>query len=140
MSVPSSSMNQQQKPQLFFIRIEKTAGGSILRSLIQANVQTYYLEGGYRAFSSYWQGRHADCVHGHVPYGLQVLTRRPVQYIAMLREPVDRVVSFYHFIRESGRLTNHNVLKTLEKSKTAVRTPIYRGALLVRTCVNGGNK
>ncbi|MCP4168679.1 MAG: NAD(P)-dependent oxidoreductase [Chloroflexi bacterium] len=31
-----------------------------------------------------------------------------------------------------------NVLRTLEKSKTAVRTPIYRGVLLVRTCVNGG--
>ncbi|MCP4165713.1 MAG: sulfotransferase family 2 domain-containing protein [Chloroflexi bacterium] len=72
-------------------------------------MQTYYLEGGYRAFSSYWQGRHADCVHGHVPYGLQVLTRRPVQYITMLREPVDGAVSFYYFVRESGRLNNHNI-------------------------------
>ncbi len=43
-----------------FIAIEKTAGASLLRSLIQANMQsTYYPEHEYRIFSSYWQGRHA---------------------------------------------------------------------------------
>ncbi len=38
---------------------------------------------------------------------------------------------------EQAGLDLLDLLRTLEKSKTAVRTPIYRGVLLVRTCVNG---
>ena len=37
------------------------------------------------------------CVKGHVPFGVGLWLRSPVQYISMLREPVARAISDYNF-------------------------------------------
>ncbi len=61
--------------------------------------------------------------------------RAPIFGELSLGQLVLEPIAFVINIRRSKYVTT---LRTLEKSKTAVRTPIYRGVLLVRTCVNGG--
>jgi hypothetical protein len=39
-------------------------------------------------------------LHGHCPYGLHPLIDGDVRYITFLREPVDRAVSHYYFIKD----------------------------------------
>ncbi len=39
-----------------------------------------------------------DVISGHLHYGVHELLSRPATYITMLREPVDRVISHYHFV------------------------------------------
>ena len=38
-------------------------------------------------------------IEGHVPFGVHVLISRPVAYITLLRDPVERIVSLYAFMR-----------------------------------------
>lgn len=42
-------------------------------------------------------------IQGHFQFGLHEALSQPVQYLTMLRHPVDRVISFYYFLRESPR-------------------------------------
>lgn len=89
-------------PQVIFIHIEKTAGSSIEESLIKANIVDKE-HTRVRGIRGYLQNRDLDCVYGHVPYGLHFFTHRPVHYVAMLRDPIDRAVSWYYFIKDLVR-------------------------------------
>jgi hypothetical protein len=42
--------------------------------------------------------RHLVYVRGHVPFGLHETLGRPAVYVTMLRDPVDRLVSYYHYM------------------------------------------
>lgn len=41
----------------------------------------------------------ARVIQGHFYFGVHSVLSRPASYITMLRDPVDRVVSHYHFVR-----------------------------------------
>jgi len=49
-------------------------------------------------------------IAGHFPYGVHEQVPGPYAYMTMLREPIDRVISFYHFIRNDSRHPWHEVL------------------------------
>lgn len=40
-----------------------------------------------------------DCIQGHIPFGVHKHLKQPCHYITMLRDPVDRIISEYYFIR-----------------------------------------
>lgn len=40
------------------------------------------------------------CVMGHLPFGVHAVIGRPVEYLTMLRDPVEWTLSFYSFIKE----------------------------------------
>jgi len=42
-------------------------------------------------------------IAGHFGYGNHKLFNRPVKYIGVIREPLERAFSHYHFLRKSGR-------------------------------------
>lgn len=97
----ASPETRGSKPQVFFIHIEKTAGSSLIDWLILPNVADNHRIGSLK---SYLPVRNTDCVHGHAPYGYHVVAGRPVEYATFLREPVDRAVSYYYFIKDLVRV------------------------------------
>ena len=50
------------------------------------------------------------CVVGHVRFGVHCHLQRPVTYITMVREPVQRIVSLYHYIRRTPQHPRHREL------------------------------
>jgi len=97
---PMDTKRETSSHQIIFVHIEKTAGSSLLASLIEPNVDDHERVG---RVSSYWTHRDASCISGHIPYGLHWLAPRPVAYITMLRDPIDRAVSWYYFIKDLVR-------------------------------------
>jgi hypothetical protein len=90
---------------IIFTHIPKTAGSSFYWSLIEPNTPdavVYRYRGLRRLLLD--RGYSADVVRGHAPYGVHVFApRTPAKYITILREPVDRSVSYYYFVKDSGR-------------------------------------
>lgn len=40
-----------------------------------------------------------DCIVSHRPFGDHVRFDRPVTYVSMVRDPIDRLVSYYNYVR-----------------------------------------
>lgn len=94
-------MRKQKERQVFFIHIEKTAGSSLVKSLIAPNVTEVVSVGGIRDYMAH---RDSACIEGHNPYGYHVVSDKPVDYITMLRDPIDRAVSFYYYVKDLTRV------------------------------------
>ena len=86
---------------LVFTHIPKTAGTSLRKSAIAphvADADVYWAMGLRKLLRD--RGNEAPVVLGHVPYGVhRVLKRPPYHYVTVLRDPVDRAVSFYNYVR-----------------------------------------
>jgi hypothetical protein len=92
---------------LVFLHVPKTAGLSLREVLLERN-------GDRPAFRIITPVRdserlralpHAErealaLVEGHLYYGIHELLPRPCVYVTMLRDPVERVLSYYSFVRE----------------------------------------
>jgi hypothetical protein len=94
-----------ERPVLIHLQIPKT-GGTTLNSLITARLgeHTQFHCGNpeqadaLRRISPQERDK-IDFVTGHYPYGLHGLFSRPVQYVSCLREPRERILSFYRFVK-----------------------------------------
>jgi hypothetical protein len=58
-------------------------------------------------------------VAGHVPYGIHELLPGPSEYVTFLRDPVDRVVSLYYFIRRDTRHELHAAVRQMSLEEFA---------------------
>lgn len=92
---------------LVFLHIPKT-GGTTLREILKREfdpARTLTLASDSEAeWDRFWameQGERDefDLVVGHTPFGLHEGLRPGARYVAMLRDPVERVISHYRFIR-----------------------------------------
>lgn len=86
---------------IVFTHIPKTAGSFFQKKFIEANVppNKSYTTAGLRQFVR----QSSDCYrlfYGHIPYGVHLLTPRTVKYITILRDPIDRAISFYYSMKE----------------------------------------
>lgn len=90
------------EPLILFTHIEKTAGTSFVDTLIAPNFPPDRVVkcAGIRSYRAALKQNPA-LITGHTPYGLHLLTHRKVTYITFLRDPIERMVSHYYFVRES---------------------------------------
>jgi hypothetical protein len=92
---------------LIFIHIPKTAG-STLNKIIKSQFpnKSVFKVDGLKGDKSIEELRKLDkkernkirCVTGHMNFGVHKYLPRPSNYITVLRNPVDRLISLYYFI------------------------------------------
>jgi hypothetical protein len=108
---------------LIFIHIPKAAG-TTLQELILRQYQggRHYnftgAAGRYNAFLALSAEERAafDVLLGHVQFGLHQYLPEPATYMTMLRDPLERVISHYHFIRARPDHYLHESLRRREFS------------------------
>jgi hypothetical protein len=118
------SQNMKEDSVVIFTHIPKTAGTS-LRHIVQSQFQPhnvfefYHLKTqppkvckGIEKYNnlSEAQKKAIKFVSGHVGFGLHEFLSRPCTYITILRDPIERVISYYYFL-----LRNQN---SIVKNKT----------------------
>jgi hypothetical protein len=89
---------------LVFVHIPKAAGTSLREVVARHYPRDVQLATEAPIILSDEQRRRIRVLVGHVPFGTQAQLAPPVDVITMLRDPIDRVISLYYFIR---RLPHH---------------------------------
>ncbi|HEX9819376.1 MAG TPA: sulfotransferase family 2 domain-containing protein [Methylomirabilota bacterium] len=102
-----ASLTNPAPPVLIFLHIPKTAGSTLTDILRrQYSPEATFLTGGprrpgleqFEALPLHQRERFA-CLAGHMMFGVHRLLPRPARYLTILRDPVDRVMSLYYYIR-----------------------------------------
>jgi hypothetical protein len=105
-------------PALIFLHVPKTAGATLTVILVRHYPQeATFLIGGpgrptlkdFEALPLHERARFT-CLAGHVAFGVHRLLPGPARYITMLRDPVDRLVSLYYYVRETPEHPMHERL------------------------------
>lgn len=87
---------------IVFTHVPKTSGTSFRKCLIEPNVpdERIYRYHGLRPLARERRPGRAF-VYGHIPYGIHHLLGREARYVTFLRDPIDRAVSYYYFVKDS---------------------------------------
>lgn len=95
---------------LMFVHIPKAAGMTLHRIIIRQYPKgsVFFLDGQrvaedtqrYLTLSEGERGRYRSVV-GHLPYGLHEFVPKPFDYITLLRDPVDRLISHYYYAKST---------------------------------------
>jgi hypothetical protein len=100
--------NQTQSEQtVIFVHIPATAGTTldyiIKQNLPRGSVYTISEDGTFDDFKNLDHSRKSQIrlLHGHVGYGVHKYLPEPCAYITLLRDPIDRVISYYYFVRRT---------------------------------------
>lgn len=103
-------MTEENPEVLLFLHIPKTGGSTLRRILARIyplweTVRIYPPRmgdpEGYLRKVLADEERTVSCVVGHFPYGLHESIPLSSTYLTMVRDPVDRVLSHYHFMRRT---------------------------------------
>jgi hypothetical protein len=107
---------------LVFLHIPKTAGSTLSRMLNRFyppqrihTLKTPDIAGAIAEFRG-WpdERRHAVALlKGHQPFGLHALLAPGARYITVLRHPVPRIISHYHYLRNNpGHFMHERLVKS----------------------------
>jgi len=104
------------RPVIIHIHVPKTAGTTINAMISQAvpGVHFAYSNPGQSerfAAMSQQERDEIDFVFGHFSYGLHTFFTRNTVYVASLREPVERILSAYKYIRATESHPKHAFLR-----------------------------
>jgi Sulfotransferase family len=95
------------QPLIIFSHIPKT-GGLTLRSIIDRQYRpdqiyrypAHQYQEALKKLSTV-QREKIRCIYGHCRFGIHRYFHRPFRYITLLRDPVNRVISAYYYIKSS---------------------------------------
>ena len=105
---------------LIFLHILKT-GGSTLQSILQKQYSKWILINENEKVLNKQtinellienNMEDVNCMFGHYPYGIHKHFFRSYQYITFLREPVERVISLYYYIKNTK---GHSMYNSMQK-------------------------
>lgn len=108
-----------ERPTILFLHIPKAAGTTLTNALLPNFSASSVLQfPGGRPLDELSAKERArlQLVYGHFEYGVHELLSQPSEYVTLLREPVDRVISLYCFIRREPRHRLHASLKAEDVS------------------------
>lgn len=104
---------------LIFLHIPKTAGTTFARIL-----RRYYSRNQMRHFSDAAERqefltlpdsekRRYRVLHGHMEFGIHEHLSQPFTYLTFLRDPLERAISLYYFVREQPENRNYEKVQQL---------------------------
>jgi hypothetical protein len=102
-------------PALIFLHVPKTAGATLTVILGRhyPPEAIFHIGGPGRPTLKEFEAlplqerARFTCLAGHVAFGVHRLLPGPARYITMLRDPVDRLVSLYYYVRETPEHSMH---------------------------------
>jgi hypothetical protein len=121
------------KPLLIFLHIPKTAGTTFNRIIDReygtSSVFSLYEPRAREAMAELLEMSEAQrssirVLRGHEFFGMHEFFRPPAIYFTMLREPVDRIVSHYYYVR---RASKHRFHRTVTSQNMSLEEYICRG-------------
>jgi hypothetical protein len=105
------SPKRRSGPCVLFMHIQKTAGTAFRRAILQnyrgSEIALIYpnppgLPHGQIGLMPEEQRNSLRCVIGHFRVGFHENLGQPCEYVTILRDPIQRVISNYHHLREHG--------------------------------------
>ncbi|WP_009634488.1 sulfotransferase family 2 domain-containing protein [Synechocystis sp. PCC 7509] len=128
-------MQKLNNTALIFLHLPKTAGSTlnniISRQYNSKNIYNLYgnadqileLTENFKHLSEK-QHQNIKVIKGHICYGFHELLVRPATYVTLLREPVDRAISLYYYIR---RHPAHRHYELITSKNMSLDDYIYSG-------------
>jgi hypothetical protein len=93
---------------LIFLHVPRTAGTTLQNIMMvrqyrqdEAHIEELFLPAQIERFAALPEDYRArlKLLKGHMAFGVHRHLPRPARYFTMIRDPIDRVVSFYYYIR-----------------------------------------
>ena len=110
-------MSSSAQPTVLFVHIMKTGGQTVkgiasrhysLNQITFIQSDTYISEFAQLSLEQRAQPR---LLLGHMPYGIHAQMPRPHRYVTMLRDPIERTISHYYFMRRDPTSYMHEAVK-----------------------------
>jgi hypothetical protein len=98
---------------VIFLHIPKT-GGSTMRGVLDREYgQSHILRVSPDTPTEALHKAGIHCIYGHCRYGLHQHVRQKTTYITFLRDPLDRILSMFYYIRSRPQNKMHDTVKQM---------------------------